>query len=62
MEREILNLEYNLKKLLVKALNAADSLVHAAQLTGVSVRTLRNYQRMYNIEYDVRRNEYFIKH
>jgi hypothetical protein len=60
MDTDILNIEYHLKKLLLKALNRAETIAEAARLTGVTKKTIRKYQRMYNIQYCPQEKQYFI--
>jgi hypothetical protein len=48
--QEPLNIEYHIKKMLVKALNKTDNVSQAAQLLGVSERTAFRMKASYGIK------------
>jgi len=45
----------------LKALNKAPTVKKAALLLGVDERTVYNWMNMFSIEYDTRKNIYYIK-
>ncbi len=49
MQLEILNLDYHVCRLTVKALNKFKEYEEAAKALGVTTRTLRNYKRQFKI-------------
>lgn len=61
MSEEILNIEYHVKRMIVKALNNTQTHEDAALLLGITVRTLYRYKAQYNVFYDKRSNDYFLR-
>lgn len=49
---EILNLDYNYKRLLVKALNKAQTISEAAFLLGITERTIHRWKNKFNIVFN----------
>ena len=58
---EILNIEYHVKRMVIKALNQTQSHEAAGRLLGVTGRTVYRYKRQFDIVYDAKRNEYKFK-
>lgn len=56
---EILNIEYHIRILLIRALNRCKHIKDAAGLLGISSRTLRRYMRDLEITQN-RRKQYYI--
>lgn len=61
MSEEILNIDYHVKQMCLKALNRTQKIVIAAQLLGVSARTLYRYMQEYGIVYDKKNNQFKFK-
>lgn len=61
MEDEILNIEYHVKRIVLKALNKTRFVKQAADMVGVSERTLHRYKKDFNIGCDKKRNEFYLK-
>lgn len=59
-QEEILNIQYHVGKMIVKALNRAVNVRDAAKLLGVTERTLYRYKWQYNVMYDRKSGTYFI--
>lgn len=57
---EILNIEYHVKRMTVKALNRAPTIPEAANLLGVSERCLHRWRINYKIQYDKATSKYFL--
>lgn len=55
---ENLNIEYHHRRLSVKALNKTQKIEDAANLLGITERTLFNWIKKFNIKYDKNKNEY----
>ncbi len=49
---EILNIDYHVRRLVLKALNTSSTVQHAANRLGVSGRTLYRYIDRYGIRFD----------
>lgn len=60
IKEEILNIDYHVKRMVLKALNKCHSGVAASKLLGVSTRTLTRYKIQYGIRYDTLTKEFFI--
>lgn len=58
---EVLNLHYHFKRMAIKALNKAETIQEAADLLGISERTLHRWKVIYGIVYDDIIDQYFIK-
>jgi hypothetical protein len=52
MDEEILNIDYHIKHMVVKAFNVAGTITKGCELLGISERSARRYRKMYRIEYD----------
>lgn len=50
MSEEILNIDYHVKQLVLKALKRAATHQEAAKLLGITVRSLCNYKYRFNIK------------
>lgn len=61
MKDEILNIEYHVKIMVLKALNRTDNNNDACKLLGISVRTLFRYKISFNIIYDDINNNFYIR-
>ena len=61
MAEEILNIEYHTKILVIKALNRSGMSCEAAQLLGISERTLYRYKKQYNIGYDPKKDCFYFR-
>lgn len=59
MQDEILNIEYHVKRIVLKSLNKTHFVKEAARLLGISERTLHRYKRQFNISYDKKKNEFY---
>jgi predicted transcriptional regulator len=57
---ETLNIDYNIRELVLKALNKTQYRYEAAKLLGVSDRSLNRYMESYNIKYHKLRDVYYI--
>jgi hypothetical protein len=55
---EILNIDYNIKILIIKALNSSRTNRVAHVKLGISVKTLYSYIRQYNIKYNKNTHAY----
>ena len=55
---EILNIDYNIKILIIKALNSSRTNRVAHVKLGISVKALYNYIRQYNIKYNKNTHAY----
>lgn len=61
MPDEILNIDYNIKKMIVRRMNEKKTLSEAAESLGIALRTLYRYRWRYNIKRSESTKEYFIK-
>ena len=61
METEILNIDYHLKRIILKALNTSLYKYQAAKKLGITIRSLLRKIIDYDIEYSVRAGRYIIK-
>jgi len=61
MEIEILNIEYHMKRIILKALNTSLYKYQASKKLGITTRNLLKKIREYDIEYSVRAGRYIIK-
>lgn len=61
MKEEILNIEYYYKTFSIKALNRSKTIKDAANLLGITERTLHRYKKEFNIQFCKEKNEYVLK-
>jgi hypothetical protein len=61
MKNEILNIEHNVKQLVLKALNKFNNMYDAAAALRINTRTLWRYRNRFDIVKDPRTNKYFFK-
>lgn len=61
MAEEILNIEYNIKRMIVRRLNKHNRLFDVAQSLRISEKALYTYRERFNIEKCPETNKYFIK-
>lgn len=61
MAEEILNIEYNIKRMIVRRLNKFNKLYQVASSLGISERRLSTYREIFHIEKCPKTNRYFIK-
>ena len=57
---ETLNIDYNIRELVLKALNKTQYRYEAAKLLGISDRSLNRYMESYDIKYDKVIDTYYI--
>ncbi len=50
MSLEILNIDFHIQRMVLKALNTCENLVSAAEKLGITERGLYNYKKKYCIE------------
>jgi hypothetical protein len=60
MEEEILNIDYHVKRMVLKALNKSDTVGEAAALLGVTKRTVFNKIDDYGILFNKESGEYVL--
>lgn len=56
-----LNIEWHVKRMVLRALNVSAKQFEAAALLGISERTLARYKKNFNIRYDKERDEFYFK-
>lgn len=61
MENEILNIDYHVRSMVLKALNLFPTKMAAAKQLGISERNLYHYIDRFNIERDGLSRKYIIK-
>jgi hypothetical protein len=61
MESEILNIEYNIKQMIVRRLNRFNKLFLVAHSLGITEKALYQYRERFNIQQCTKTKQYFIK-
>ena len=58
MSDEILNIDYHVRRMVIKALNKTKYVFEAAEMLGVSSRSVYRYMEIFGIGYNRKKKEY----